>query len=234
MDTGVAVEDESAKRLKTGDEQPVTPDDSMLDARSPKTPRLESSPRQQMMNQVTSTDLSLYEHEDEAVCPHFEQDDLDKLGQYELEFYDDEWLVHDDSFECDSLDIKNALKELSYPFSSSEPEVSEDGLKRLDMLADQVELHRLSKLSVLQDPNNIPADSKVLSTRFVRTWRERRAEDGSQIWLRRSRFVAREFAWLQPERESLFSPASGSIISRVLPTLFLQMCEHSNSVFSSA
>ena len=233
MDTGVAVEDESAKRLKTGDEQPVTPDDSMLDARSPKTPRLESSPRQQMMNQVTSTDLSLYEHEDEAVCPHFEQDDLDKLGQYELEFYDDEWLVHDDSFACDSLDIKNALKELSYPFSSSEPEVSEDELKRLDMLADQVELHRLSKLSVLQDPNNIPADSKVLSTRFVRTWRERRAEDGSQIWLRRSRFVAREFAWLQPERESLFSPASGSIISRVLPALFLQMREHSNSALVS-
>ena len=101
------------------------------------------------------------------------------------------------------------------------------------MLADQVQLHRLSKLSVLQDPNNIPADSKVLSTRFVRTWREKRAEDGSQIWLRRSRFVAREFAWLQPERESLFSPASGSIISRVLPTLFLQMREHSNSVLVS-
>ena len=112
MDTGVAVEDESAKRLKTGDEQPVTPDDSMVDAgeRSPKTPRLESSPRQQMMNQVTSTDLSLYEHEDEAVCLHSEQDDLDKLEQYELEFYDDEWLLQDDSFECDSLDIKNALK----------------------------------------------------------------------------------------------------------------------------
>ena len=53
-----------------------------------------------------------------------------------------------------------------------------------------------------------------------------------QIWLTRSRFVAREFAWLQPERESLFSPASGSIISRVLPT-FAQMREHSNSVLVS-
>lgn len=119
--------------------------------------------------------------------PHFEQDDLDKLEQYELEFYDDEWLLQDDSFACDSLDIKSALKELSYPFSSSEPELSDDDLKRLDMLADQVELHRLSKLNVLQDPSNIPADSKVLSTRFVRTWREKKAEDGSQIWLRRSR-----------------------------------------------
>ena len=44
--------------------------------------------------------------------------------------------------------------------------------------------------------------------------------------------MAREFAWLQPERESLFSPASGSIISRVLPTMFLQMREHSNSVLA--
>ena len=109
------------------------------------------------------------------------------LSNMNWNFYDDERLLQDDSFACDSLDIKSALKELSYPFSSSEPELSDDGLKRLDMLADQVELHRLSKLSVLQDPNNIPADSKVLSTRFVRTWREKRAEDGSQIWLRRSR-----------------------------------------------
>ena len=101
------------------------------------------------------------------------------------------------------------------------------------MLAHQVELHRLPKLNVLQDPSNIPADSKVLSTRFVRTWREKRSGDGSPIWLRRSRFVAREFAWLQPERESLLSPASGSIISRGLPTLFLQMRQHSNCVLAS-
>ena len=63
----------------------------MLDAgeRAPKTPRLEDSPKQQMMNQVTSTDLSLYEHEDDAACFRFEEDDLDKLEQYDLEFYDD-------------------------------------------------------------------------------------------------------------------------------------------------
>ena len=32
LNTNAAVEDESAKRSKTGEEQPVTPDDSMLDA----------------------------------------------------------------------------------------------------------------------------------------------------------------------------------------------------------
>jgi hypothetical protein len=54
-----------------------------------------------------------------------------------------------------------------------------------------------------------PEDSKVLSTRFARTWREKYDSKGNPIWLRRSRF-AREFAWLDSERESLFSPASGS------------------------
>ena len=63
-----------AKRQRMGEEQPVTPDDSMLDAgeRSPCT------------------------HEDERVCFHLEENDLNKFEQYELEFYDDEWLLVDD------------------------------------------------------------------------------------------------------------------------------------------
>ena len=98
-------------------------------------------------------------------------------------------------------------------------------LTRLDALADQLELKRLEKLCVLQDPSTVSANSKVLSTRFVRTWREKHNSKGEPIWLRRSRFVAREFAWLEPERESLFSPASGNIISRIVPTVFLEMRE---------
>eukprot|EP00435_Cladocopium_sp_Y103_P069525 s313_g33.t1 len=213
----------------------MTPDDQMLAAgeRSPKAPRLAESPKQQMMNQVTSTDLSLYEHEDDAVCFQFEDDELDRLEQYDLEFEDDEWLVLDELSADASFDLKNAIKELSYPYGPSEPDVSDEQLRHLDELADQVELQRLTKLGVLQDPDSVPADSKILSTRFVRTWREKRSEDGSPIWLRRSRFVAREFAWLEPERESLFSPASGSIISRVLPTMFLQMRESISCVLVS-
>ena len=65
--------------------------------RAPKTPRLTDSPKQQRMNQVTSTDLDLYEHEDSAVQFQFDNDDLDRLEQYEMEFYDDEFLVSDDS-----------------------------------------------------------------------------------------------------------------------------------------
>ena len=66
-----------AKKPGFGNEQPVTPpaDDAMLSLgeRAPKTPRL--------VAQVTSTDLSLYEHEDSAVKFEFSSGDLDELEQ---------------------------------------------------------------------------------------------------------------------------------------------------------
>ena len=67
----------------------------------------------------------------------------------------------------------------------------------------------------------------------MRTWREKLDSNGSPIWLRRSRFVAREFAWLQPERESLFSPASSAITSRILPAIFLEMRSQCSAVLAS-
>ena len=88
------------KKLRTGDEQPVTPPDDTMDStgeRAPKTPRLADSPKQQQMNQVTSTDLELYEHEDTNVQFQFDNDDLDRLEQYEMEFYDDEFLASEDT-----------------------------------------------------------------------------------------------------------------------------------------
>lgn len=44
---------------------------------------------------------------------------------------------------------------------------------------------------------------------------------GRRVWLRRARFVARKYAWLTPDRQDLFSPASSSITCRLLPTVFL-------------
>jgi len=45
--------------------------------------------------------------------------------------------------------------------------------------------------------------------------------------------VAREFAWLQPERESLFSPASSAITSRILSAIFLEMRSQCSAVLAS-
>ena len=57
------------------------------------------------------------------------------------------------------------------------------------------------------------------------SWRDKQIElDGklTRVWLRRSRFVAREFSWLSDDKQSMFSPASSAISSRILPTVFLQ------------
>ena len=77
--------------------------------------------------------------------------------------------------------------------------------------------------------DNLPSDAKCLSTRFVRTWREKKDQDGNAIWLRRSRLVVREYTWLQPDREALFSPAS-SIATRILPICFLALREHQETL----
>ena len=106
-------------------------------------------------------------------------------------------------------------------------------LQRLDALADSLEIQRLTKMTVLTDATTMPSDAKELSTRFVRTWREKLSKDGQQIWLRRSRFVACEFAWMDSERDSLFSPASSSIVARLLPVMYLDMKGHAESVMAS-
>ena len=172
--------------------------------------------------QITSTDLSPYEHEDAAVKVDFSLEELDSLEKYEMEFYDDELLERSgNSTTDDDAQVAKLIEQLTFPYTSKEPNLPAEELMALDAIADQVELQRLEKLGVLQSPDKVPASSKVLSTRFVRTWREKHNKEGLPVWLRRSRFVAREFSWLEPERENLFSPASGSIISRILPTIFL-------------
>ena len=107
-----------------------------------------------------------------------------------------------------------------------------DELQRLDAIADQVEIQRLTGLEVLQH-DKLPGDCKSLSTRFVRTWRQKKNEAGEAIWLRRSRLVAREYAWLQPDREALFSPATSNVASRILPICFLSLREHSDAIMAS-
>ena len=95
-------------------------------------------------------------------------------------------------------------------------------LQELDALADLVEIARLQQQGVLIPPEQVVGDEvKTLSTKFVRSWRQKERR-GARCWLRRSRYVAREFAWLTPEREDLFSPASSAVVSRLLPYCYLK------------
>ena len=62
-----------------------------------------------------------------------------------------------------------------------------------------------------------------LTTKMVRAWRMKEVENKA-VWCRRSRYVARENAFLA-ERSDLFSPASTSLSNRVLPALYLQRAQ---------
>ena len=162
---------------------------------------LEESPHQQRMLQVTSTDLSPYEHEDSPVKFDFNHDDVEEMEKYDMEFYDDQFPQEDDPCLASDANMSKIMDQVTFPHSAKEPELSADELLRLDTLADQLELQRLERLQVSQRPDAVPPTSKVLSTRFVRTWREKRNSKGEAIWLRRSRFVAREFACLGETRQ---------------------------------
>jgi len=106
-----------------------------------------------------------------------QSDDVDASIQHELNLEEDPYEVE--------VDVSACLKELSFPYSAQEPDLPQEELQRLDALADQVEVQRLIGLEVLKD-DNLPLDCKALSTRFVRTWREKKNEAGDAIWLRRS------------------------------------------------
>ena len=62
--------------------------------------------------------------------------------------------------------------------------------------------------------------SAHLTTKMVRTWRPKELEKPpGDVWYRRSRFVAREYAWLS-ERTDIFAPASTSLCNRLISNPF--------------
>ena len=68
--------------------------------------------------------------------------------------------------------------------------------------------------------------------KFVRDWRLKQfgdASGGEPTLLRRSRLVAREYAFLE-RRQDVYSPASSTHVLNLLPLLWLQRCGDLNDV----
>ena len=150
------------------------------------------------------------------------------MEAYEYDLQDD---IADDGDHWFQSEHVSGLNVLCRPYASLEPELSASELMELDALADKVALDRLQAMGVLLpvEPlvdqhmfSEFTSAPKKLSTRMVRSWRDKRI-NGVRVWLRRSRYVAREFAWLTPERHDLFSPASSTLTVRLLPVLFLKL-----------
>ena len=154
-----------------------------------------------------------YEHEDDHNYTSFTSDELDSLEEFDF------GLTNDDGDEPASEDV--LVQQLIFPYTEQEPQLSTDQLKHLDAIAMEVETARLKQMGVLLPPESVEGmNPKRLSTRYVITWRDK-VLNGKRCWPRRARYVAREYAWLSPERQDLFSPASSNITNRLLPSVFL-------------
>ena len=96
--------------------------------------------------------------------------------------------------------------------------------QHVEDLADQIEIRRLLEMGVLvpqEDFDGKPTGK--LTTKFVRDWRLKPFGEGDQKkWMRRSRLVAREYAWGN-KRTDTFSPATGSRIFNLLPVYYFWM-----------
>ena len=167
------------------------------------------------------------QHEDEELEFPFQDDEIDMLEGYDN-------TIDDEDYDLESSTCSNSeFDKLVFEFTPHEPNLTEQELKVLDDVADRVEIQRLRDMQVLLPASEVSESSvvpKSLSTRFVRTWREKMI-DNKHCWLRRSRLVAREYAWLC-ERTDLFSPASNALGGRLLQTLYLRM-RHEGYILAS-
>ncbi|CAE7369187.1 unnamed protein product [Symbiodinium sp. CCMP2592] len=129
--------------------------------------------------------------------------------------------VEKEEDEDPNLEAKQAAKEWAHRrYEDGPPELSEEYLCRLDAAMDALEVKRLLALGVVrklgdnQQGGNAPEGMKKLQSRFVRDWRFR-----GNCWIRRSRLVAKEFKFLEPELEHLYAPASMAVLQRVFAGL---------------
>ena len=168
-------------------------------------------------------DGEFFDHEDDHHYLEFSGEELDALEAYDEALNDGE--------SCDDVvgNMDELMDQLSFPYTPQEPKPTAEELDQLDRLAEAVEVARLRDMGVLLPLGDADVSQmKYLTTRFVHTWRDK-VRKNKRVWLRRARYVAREFAWLTPERQDVFSPASSNITNRLLPALFLHWKkEHPN------
>ena len=100
-------------------------------------------------------------------------------------------------------------------YEEGPPCLGADDLCALELEMDKVEEKRLLDMGVLKPlvDSGRKENMVKLSCKFVRDWRFR---DG---WVRRSRLVAREFRFLQPDLCDLYSPASLASLQKLFAAL---------------
>ena len=161
-----------------------------------------------------------FHHADEIITPHFEDEELGYLDEYRSSLKDlFSPLDQSPEFEGEVSEADAELLELCVQYSENEPDLGVLELLELDKKSNAFEIKRLCTMGVLEPASEVPADASELSTRYVNTWRAKKIA-GEMRWLRRSRFVAREFASEDVNRQGLFAPATSSLVTRVIPSVW--------------
>ena len=155
-----------------------------------------------------------------------EMEDYCREVNFQDEFAD--WYFGDEEKDQTNDPSPDYESRLWLPFSDLEPNLTADELEELDLIADELEIRRLTAMGVLTLESNYTGElGKPLSARMVRAWRKktRPIYDSSGVlienepaWLRRARLVGRDFNWLEA-RDDVYSPASSSSVSKLFPAL---------------
>ena len=150
----------------------------------------------------------------------FTSDEREVLYEY------DNSEAFDTATEAELVLPSDAEEELLWrPGSAKEPELGQELLDQIDEVAVRMEITRLLVLHGLPDGETHEEGCRFLSTKFVTSWRAKvRTVDGvkQHCWMRRARLVAREFAWLDTQRDALFSPATSAATTRIIPAVHMR------------
>ena len=221
------VVEQSVEMADVGSAVPVTPDES---TEEPSAKRARLSTSRVSGEEMVHVDETGFDH---SYLNFDNYDDFDFHTTIDDDFNDYENEYSENEVGGDpSPHVDEHL--LWHPISPDEPLVDDEILQHLDDIADAIEISRLKRMHVLEhetDDVDTSSFGSTLTAKFVRTWRKK-PKDGVEMWLRRSRLVAREFNRLEL-RDDLFSTASNHVVEKVIPALAVSKVFSDNFVMGS-
>ena len=172
--------------------------------------RASKAPRVAVVNYCENMDRF---HADEVMVPEFTNDVLDSLQDYDLRFWEETDPLDESANGEHGINNNGIPEDLWFPFYENEPNMEPNAFEDLDAVGDAYELDRLLGMKVLRPASDDEIKShRLLSTKMLRSWRVKERE-GQPWFLRRSRWVAREYTWLDPKKDVAFAPASTNFCS---------------------
>ena len=139
----------------------------------PATENSSRAPKQLRLNVISNTNMQ-EDMEPDLSQDAFGEDVIDSLETYDFDVENDEDWDHVDDENVAATSNEDDTKKLMYPYDKEEPQLTDEQMVELDGIADKIEIQRLLRMGVLLNASCLDGTAcKQLSTRFVRTWRDK-------------------------------------------------------------